>query len=81
MLTGVGSDSLRKSRPEFWEPKLRRNTARDREKAEALRRRGWQVLTVWQCETRQPEMLKNTLVEFLGPAGTKKSIDFEASAV
>ena len=64
-----------KSRPEFWTPKLERNVERDRANETALRDLGWKVLTVWQCETRRPGDLANTLVEFLGPAGRKNPID------
>lgn len=63
-----------KSRPEFWEPKLERNRRRDVEVEAALRRAGWDVITVWQCETRRPEELRNRLVDFLGPP-SKKPID------
>jgi DNA mismatch endonuclease (patch repair protein) len=39
------------SRPEYWGPKLRANRERDIAKAEQLVAHGWEVLTVWQCET------------------------------
>ena len=35
---------------EFWLEKFERNVERDAENEEALRERGWQVLTVWECE-------------------------------
>lgn len=56
-----------KSRPEFWGPKLGRNTARDKEKTEALRSLGWEVLTIWQCETRSLASLAEKLHNFLDP--------------
>jgi DNA mismatch endonuclease (patch repair protein) len=58
-----------KSRPEFWGPKLDRNRERDRGNGAALRRRGWAVLTVWQCQTRSAMKLQDRLVSFLGPPG------------
>lgn len=64
-----------KSRPEFWEPKLRRNRERDAENTDALARRGWTVLTVWQCETRRPEALEATLRSALASDGTQNPID------
>ncbi len=33
----------------FWEAKLARNAARDREVTRALRKAGWRVLRVWEC--------------------------------
>ncbi len=58
-----------KSRPEFWRPKLDRNRARDKRNKSELRAMGWAVLTVWQCQTRKPDMLSTKLVSFLGPVG------------
>lgn len=54
-----------KSRPEFWEPKLARNRNRDIENEEALRRGGWDVATIWQCETQDRGALVDRLEKFL----------------
>ena len=43
-----------KSRLEFWLPKLARNVARDREVTRALRKAGWTVLRVWECDLSPP---------------------------
>ncbi len=50
-----------KNRADFWREKFDRNVARDREKERALIALGWRVLTVWECEMRQPEALKDKL--------------------
>jgi DNA mismatch endonuclease (patch repair protein) len=55
-----------KSRPEFWEPKLARNRARDEENSRNLEEAGWDVLTVWQCETKDKVALSELLEKFLG---------------
>ena len=55
-----------KSRQEFWLAKLRRNAERDRENEQALWRQGWNVLTIWQCETKALSVLRNKLKSFLG---------------
>lgn len=39
-----------KSRLEFWLPKFARNVARDREVTRALRKDGWRVVRVWECD-------------------------------
>jgi DNA mismatch endonuclease (patch repair protein) len=57
---------LPKSRLEFWEPKLSANAERDALKQEALKRLGWKVLVVWECELRQSEQLENKLRQFVG---------------
>lgn len=58
-----------KSRPEFWLPKLERNRSKDKRNGRALRRLGWEVLTVWQCQTKSADRLKSRLISFLGPPG------------
>jgi DNA mismatch endonuclease (patch repair protein) len=54
-----------KSRVEYWGPKIAANRARDARKAAALRRAGWSVATVWECETRQMTKLAARLRRFL----------------
>lgn len=39
-----------KSRPEFWEAKFAANIARDARIRAALRRLGWTVVVVWECQ-------------------------------
>jgi DNA mismatch endonuclease (patch repair protein) len=44
-----------KSNAKFWRDKLHGNTVRDRRNSARLRRLGWRVLTVWECQVhRQP---------------------------
>lgn len=57
---------LPKSRLSYWEPKIERNRQRDAEKESALKDLGWEVLTIWQCETKPPEALEERLLRFLG---------------
>ena len=40
------------TRAEFWAAKRGGNVARDRAKARALRKLGWRVITLWECEVR-----------------------------
>ncbi len=56
-----------KTRPEFWVPKLKRNVVRDRSNEAALRDLGWELLIVWECETRpaRREELAELLCKFL----------------
>jgi len=44
-----------KSRVAFWNEKFLRNVERDHEAAAALRRLGWRVITVWECEAASPK--------------------------
>jgi DNA mismatch endonuclease (patch repair protein) len=42
---------------EFWHTKRSGNAARDKRNARQLRKLGWNVLTIWECETRETEKL------------------------
>jgi DNA mismatch endonuclease (patch repair protein) len=39
-----------KSRSEFWLPKFEQNVARDRLVTRTLRKAGWRVLRIWECQ-------------------------------
>lgn len=49
----------------FWRLKREGNVARDRANSAALRREGWAVLIVWECETRDLNRLENRLSKSL----------------
>jgi DNA mismatch endonuclease (patch repair protein) len=57
--------SMPKSNIEFWEAKFQRNVARDSEDTRRLKKLGWTPLVIWECSTRNPEKLKQTLLRFL----------------
>lgn len=50
-----------KSKVEYWEKKFRTNVERDARNATELEQMGWRVLTVWECETKNAELLKAKL--------------------
>jgi DNA mismatch endonuclease (patch repair protein) len=54
-----------KSRVAFWQEKFRRNVERDRRSALELRRLGWKVVTVWECEVERPEKWLRRLQKLL----------------
>ena len=54
-----------RSRVRFWMRKLRGNIERDRLVRGRLRRLGWNVLVVWECDLREPERLKRRLLSEL----------------
>ena len=53
------------SRPDYWPEKLARNRERDRRNLEELRRRGWSVMVIWECETKDQRALERRLRAFL----------------
>ena len=56
-----------KTRTEFWKNKFASNIERDARKTLELEECGWQVITVWECETRDPDSLLRRLQNFIGP--------------
>lgn len=68
-----GHDCKRGARPPksnftYWKAKIARNVERDRSNLAALRSCGWEVLTVWECQTKPSErhLLEGQLRIFLG---------------
>lgn len=55
-----------KRNAEFWLAKFERNVERDRRVIRELRRDGFGVLVVWECETRKPARLLARLGRWLG---------------
>ena len=53
---------------DYWTQKLQRNTARDKRVQRALRRVGWGVMVIWECQTRTSCMdtLRRRITRFLG---------------
>jgi DNA mismatch endonuclease (patch repair protein) len=58
---GCRNSVLPKTRPEFWLAKLNGNVERDRRNAAALKKMGWTVLTVWECEVENEPALLDKL--------------------
>ncbi len=49
----------------FWKEKIETNRIRDGRTVRKLRRMGWSVLVVWQCQTANIERLTEKLLRFL----------------
>jgi DNA mismatch endonuclease (patch repair protein) len=57
--------TIPKTHTDFWQDKFCNNVTRDRRTRHELKRLGWEVLTVWQCELKKPEKLVERLDDFL----------------
>jgi DNA mismatch endonuclease, patch repair protein len=57
--------SMPKTNIEFWSSKFQENISRDRLKNAQLRRAGYKVLVVWECETKFPDQLRDKVCHFL----------------
>lgn len=51
----------------YWTPKLARNVSRDKQHLSALKKDGWKILIVWECQTKDAQGLRSRLERFLGP--------------
>jgi DNA mismatch endonuclease (patch repair protein) len=56
-----------KSNNGYWGPKLARNRERDEKSKRELESEGWRVLVIWECETKNPDRVGNTIKAFLQP--------------
>lgn len=50
-----------KTRSDFWAKKFESNVSRDKRNAEALQGLGWRVIEIWECETRDSDLIKRKL--------------------
>src|SRR6266567_3517233 len=64
---GCGRCRIPSSRRTYWIKKLERNATRDKRVQRALRRKGWGVMVVWECQTHSERrgQLKARLARFL----------------
>lgn len=55
-----------KSRQNYWLPKLERNRVRDSTSQRRLRREGWSVMVIWECQLKDEPRLTRRIRKFLG---------------
>ena len=65
---GCQKARIPETRNDFWRTKLQRNMERDVEHCETLRELGWNVLVVWECQTKDTGDLTRKLIKFLSRA-------------
>ena len=53
--SGCNVANMPKSNTVFWKTKFDRNVQRDAEVRRALKRRGWRVFVVWECQLSSTE--------------------------
>lgn len=59
--------SFPSTRAEFWSAKFARTQERDAAVLLELKRLGWRVLVLWECELTDSARLRSRLKRFLGP--------------
>lgn len=63
-----------KTRTDFWNEKFRKNVERDQRDVGALRKQGWNVLTIWECQTKNPTALDARLID--ATVGRKSHMEY-----
>jgi DNA mismatch endonuclease (patch repair protein) len=54
--------------PNFWRKKFAQNVSRDRKNIRELKKLGWDVLVIWECQTKGSKRLAKIITNFLMPA-------------
>jgi DNA mismatch endonuclease (patch repair protein) len=54
-----------KSNLDYWKPKLEKNQVRDANNRAKLRRQGWSIMVIWECQTDNLEKLSKRIERFL----------------
>ena len=54
-----------KSNLDYWKPKLERNVERDKQHIKEIKKQGWRILTVWECEIKDLPKIERKMVKFL----------------
>ncbi|MDD4117129.1 MAG: hypothetical protein PHI39_02820 [Kiritimatiellae bacterium] len=63
-----------KSHQKYWAEKFARNEANDRRHVRRLRRLGWRVIIVWECQLeKHPDTVLTRLQRFLNSRSTVSS--------
>ena len=50
---GCKKATIPRTNHKFWKQKLERNVERDNEHDDQLKRQGWKVITLWECDVKK----------------------------
>lgn len=56
-----------KQNRKYWETKFSKNVARDKANIKKLKKEGWQIKEIWECQIRRSDFLIKILQRFLSP--------------
>jgi len=62
---GCPRSSRPSSNKKFWNEKIDKNIKRDKNVRKELKRSGWDIMVIWQCEIKDSEKLQRKLTKFL----------------
>ncbi|MCK4761263.1 MAG: DNA mismatch endonuclease Vsr [Candidatus Aminicenantes bacterium] len=67
--TGCKASELPETRKQFWRKKILDTKSRDKRNIEALKKGGWNIIVIWQCEiknkTKRQKRLHSLVTEIL----------------
>lgn len=69
--SGCKRASIPGTRTEFWLAKFQANVERDARLIRALRELGWRSLVIWECELRDPEVVRRRLQDAARPSSSQ----------
>ena len=78
--SGCARCSMPSTNKRYWRPKLEGNVARFGAVKLALRRAGWKVVVIWECQTKNPARLLK-LMELKAPLNRINSMETETAVV
>ena len=62
---GCKRATIPKSNNDYWIPKLEKNKKKDKRYKFLLKKLGWNVMTIWECEINNSEKLGRKIRDFL----------------
>lgn len=62
---GCRRSNIPKSNQDYWIPKLEGNVRRDKQHTKELKKQGWRILKIWECEIKDIARLEKKLLRFL----------------
>ena len=62
---GCKASKLPESRRDFWENKIKDNIKRDKRDISLLKRMGWKVIVLWQCELKNESNRRERLAKLI----------------
>lgn len=57
---------------DFWNTKIQKNKARDKNAQEELKANGWNVLVVWDCQLRNQKLFRKTMDTVINELNLRK---------
>ena len=74
--SGCKAATMPKTRADFWRNKLERNVERDEQQKAELANGGWEVLTIWECQLQQNDLVER-IQSFLDETGSSPDLEHD----